>query len=329
MTDLVIEKYIRRLGISLGNKIVSRGFDDFVNPLDFVKHIEQEVLKFTKSWDKGEDFDKWKYQRLIEAIRNIEYTISDPAYKIWKLQTLAQEFGKSQRELEQLYLKSLADFSNEPLKGLKELDEECGTNDREWLLHGFIPKATTILFHAEGGVGKTKLIYELAYNLITGQSWSGHPVTASERRVLCYQTDESPHDMRQALRARGFHPDMNFKYRTNWVIDAIPQLVKDIEEFQPDLIVIDSLTSVNRYSIFEENTTEYARPLLQLVQIANQYGCTVRQMGEDGYVWVDSCKLVALPNPPVNTWYVFESPAGEWVRVAGDDEFEVQQRSLR
>ncbi len=51
----------------------------------------------------------------------------------------------------------------------------------------------------------------------------------------------------------------------------------------------------------------------------------VKQLGADGYIWVMGCKLVSLPNPPANTWYVFESATGSRLRVAGDDEFEVQQ----
>lgn len=282
MANLLLEKYTRRRVIELGREITMNGYNDFEfqTVADLLRKIEDNTLSLTKSSnfsDPKDGIDKWNYGKLIQLINDIESKISDPGYKLWKLQALAKEHRKSPKELEQIYLKSLADFSNQPLKGLSELVEECATEDREWLLYGFLPKATTILLHAEGGVGKTKLVYELAYNLAMGKSWSGYPATGTNK-ILCYQTDESPHDMRQALQARGFFNENmaeNFRYRTSWVIDAIPQLIQDIEEFRPNFILIDSLTSVSRYSIFEENSTEYARPLLQLVQVAAKYNCTI------------------------------------------------------
>jgi replicative DNA helicase len=215
-----------------------------------------------------------EYETLIQKINDIELKENNPGKKQMRLIKLAKASGYSLRELENLYRKSLADFSETALKSMSDLLKEYGEDDRQWLLHGFIPEATTILLHAQGGIGKTKLAYELAYNLIEGTNWGHYPVT-QKNKVLVYQTDESPQDMKHALVARGYKDNEQLKYRDNWVVDAIPQLIADIEEFQPNFVIIDSLTTVSRYSTFSENDTEYARPLLQIVQIAKQYNCTV------------------------------------------------------
>ena len=274
--DLILEKYIRRCVISFGNELIERCFDDHRDTSEVLTHLQKKAASILDS-GVGKSADeklKMQFDSLKNRIAEIEMNTSDPAFKYYKIMSLAQEVGKSTKQLEQIYLKSLADFADKNLKTVGVLREECGDDDRDWLLHGFLPKATTILLHAEGGVGKTKLAYELAYNLLKGISWGGYPTTG-KHKVMVYQTDESPHDMRHALDARGFEDDMEFRYRDKWVIEAIPLMVQDIKEFNPDFIVIDSLTSVSRYSVFSENDTEYARPMLELVQIAKEYGCTI------------------------------------------------------
>lgn len=274
--DVVLDKYIRRCVVGFGNELIERSYDDYRETSIVLDHLRKKAESLLNNGigKSADERDFIEFSKLKKAISDIELNISDPSFKAYKLQKLASDVGKSHRQLEQIYLKSLCDFSDQPRKTIARLRQECGKDEREWLLHGFLPKATTILLHAEGGVGKTKLAYEFAYNLINGTNWSGFPVTG-KHKVLAYQTDESPHDMRHALDERGFTDDMNYEYRDNWVIDAIPRLVADIKEFHPDFIIIDSLTSVSRYSIFSENDTEYARPVLELAQIAKEYGCTI------------------------------------------------------
>jgi hypothetical protein len=55
----------------------------------------------------------------------------------------------------------------------------------------------------------------------------------------------------------------------------MPTLETWVEEHKPALVIVDSLTAINRHCVFSENDTEYARPLLQLAAIANKHQCTV------------------------------------------------------
>lgn len=276
LAKLVQEKYLRRQLIEIGNNIVQRGYDQLISTTDYLSGCKKKIEHLFTTGLVESETDKItkEYNQLIQKINDIELTENNPGRKHLRLSKLAKESGYSMRELENLYRKSLADFSETALKSIGDLLQECGEEDRKWLLHGFIPEGTTILLHAQGGVGKTKLAYEFAYNLNNGTNWGDYPVT-QKAKVLCYQTDETPQDMKHALLARGFRENEDFKYRDNWVVDAIPQLRADIEEFQPKFVIIDSLTTVSRHSIFSENDTEYARPLLQMVQIAKEYNCTI------------------------------------------------------
>lgn len=278
---ILLAQYIKRKIAYLGSEILDRGHDPYIEVPDLLKLVEERVTSVVRNdyGLSGGDRDEKEYKSLMDTIKNIERTISSPGLKLYKLQKLAKTCGKKLADLEHLYIKSLCEAVSGPLKGLEALNMECKSETREWLVHGIIPAHTTFLIHALGGVGKTKLLYDLAYCLIEGKDWNEFSVTAKSRKVLVYQDDESPHDMRQALRRRGFFEpgfnSENFRYRRGWTMDNIPQLFRDIDEFHPDLIIIDSITTANRNSIFSENETAYARPLLEITQIAAEKGVTV------------------------------------------------------
>lgn len=274
--DLIIDKYIRRQLIEAGNEIVRFGFESFRKlPEIFTEAKERIAALIDSPLLSGEDPDRIAYNRLILEIQQIELGCTDPGMREWKLQELAKQYGRSVKQLETLYFKSLLKDENESLLTWKELSDRYGDQVREWLLHGFLPKGVTSVLHAKGGVGKTRLIYDMVYSLLTGASWNGFPTTG-KRRTIIIQTDESAGDMMDALRRRGFDETLdNVRYKTRWTFEHIPQLMQEIQEFQPEVIVIDSITSVSRHSLFSENDVQYARPILKLKDLAQQFNCTM------------------------------------------------------
>jgi archaellum biogenesis ATPase FlaH len=278
---LLLSDYVKRKVAHLGNELLERGHDIHIEIADLLRLVQEKTSSVVREdyGLSGGDKDEKEYTNLIDTIKKIERTISSPGLKLFKLQKLASACKKRLADLEHLYIKSLCESVSGPLRNLESLNMDCKSETREWLVHGIIPAHTTFLIHALGGVGKTKLLYDLAYCLIEGKDWNEFSITAKSRKVLIYQEDESPHDMRQALLRRGFYEpgfnSENFRYRRGWTMDNIPQLVRDIEEFQPDLIIIDSITTANRNSIFSENETAYARPLLEINQIAAEKGVTI------------------------------------------------------
>ncbi|MEH2145302.1 AAA family ATPase [Nostoc sp.] len=228
-----------------------------------------------------EENELWHYSKLVSELENVYLKTSDPGLKLYRLNLLANthpEIKKGITGLEDLYMKSLC-ATVEPRKTLDELEEEVGTEGRKWLLGGILPQATTALVIADGGVGKTKFLYDLLHSIADGKNWNGFPATADSRRVLIYQGDESKHDMLQALNKRGFKPGTEVREKTGvrfgWNTDAMPTLYEDASEFKPAVVMIDSLTFVNRYSLYDENRTEYSRPVLELNKFAAETGITV------------------------------------------------------
>ncbi|MDF5736795.1 MULTISPECIES: AAA family ATPase [unclassified Nostoc] len=277
----IIERAARRDAIKRSNKIESIAYDTEIEWLDACVAIEneaKEIISAPIAPTKEENLTR-NCNRLISELENIHLKISNPCTKLYMLQELANNTpGRNLKDLEDLYMKSLC-ATVEPRKTLDELEEEVGIEGRKWLLGGILPQASTTLLIADGGVGKTKWLYDLLYCIANGENWNGFPATSDGRRVLIYQGDESKHDMLQALNKRGFKPGTEVRERTEvrfgWNTDAMPTLYQDAAEFKPEIVMIDSLTFVNRYSLYDENRTEYSRPILELNKFAAETGIQV------------------------------------------------------
>lgn len=274
--ELITDKFLRRQLIQAGNDIIQFGYETFRKlPEVFTEAKERLSALMDTPLLSGESPDQFAYNKLCLEIQQIELGVSDPGLRLWKLQELAQQYKRSVKQLEALYFMSLLKEENESLLTWKELSDRYGDQVREWLLHGFLPKGVVIALHAKGGVGKTRLAYDMLHTLLTGGSWNGFPTTGS-RKAIVIQTDESAGDMLDALRKRGFDENLdNVRYKTRWTFEHIPQLMEEIQEFQPEVIVMDSITSMSRHSLFSENDVQYARPILKLKDLAQMFGCAI------------------------------------------------------
>ncbi|MEH2309332.1 AAA family ATPase [Nostoc sp.] len=315
---LVIENAWRREAIRKANELEQLAYDTQTEWAEVSVAFENKIKTIFSApvAPTKEENQLWHYNQLISELENIYLKTSNPGLKLYKLQELANASpGRRVKDLEDLYMKSLC-ATVESRKTLDELEEEVGTQGRKWLLGGILPQATTALVIADGGVGKTKFLYDLLHCIAEGKNWNGFPATADSRRVLIYQGDESKHDMLQALNKRGFKPGTEVRKKTGvrfgWNTDAMPTLYEDAAEFKPAIVMIDSLTFVNRYSLYDENRTEYSRPVLELNKFAAETGITVvivhhtnKNGGSRGTTAVRNAvseviKLEKDPNPSAN-----------------------------
>ncbi len=307
MASLVIEKATRRQLIKLGREIKKiAGSQEF--ELDEVMAIladKSSQMIQTPHYQTKEESQKCKHKRLLEELREIYTTIPDPSFRFFKLKELAQHYGYGTNFLEQLYLKSLTGECSKLLT-YEELKELGGSEIREWLLNGLVPKASTILLAADGGLGKTKLVYRIAKQLIEGKDFGDFTATG-KRKILYYQGDESPGDMVQALEMMGYsNPEINqnVKIRFGWSAENMPTLIQDIQQFQPDFVMIDSLSTANKFSIYKESDMEYARPLLEMAGLAAESGCTfliVHHTNKEGGVR----GTTAIRNAVSEVWHLY------------------------
>lgn len=272
--ELLTEKHLRRKVINFGHELVRLGYESMGDTFSLFKWASETLTELSfLSPCQQDDLSTIKYNRCIEAVRAIELAVTDPGLKAWKMKELAARFDCTPKQLETIYYCSLLQEDDEPMMDWKNLKEAHGETIRQWLLHGLLPLDSTILLHGDGGMGKSRLAYDWLYHIANGIDWHGFPV--QQAKCLVIQTDESPSDMLQVLEDRGLADNPWVRYKTRWVIEFIQQLDKEIEEFKPKYIFIDSLTTINKRSLFSENDVEYARPILLLRDLAQKHNCCI------------------------------------------------------
>ena len=272
--ELIIEKYLRRRIIQLGAEISSAGYEVSTDLQELVGWVQEQTYYTTQTALDGglRDAKAFKHQQIISQVSKLELEEENPSFRYFKLIDIAKNSGLSVSQLETIYYKHLINDENEPAIPLAEFRKKYGASVNRWFLHGFLSEGKVSLFYGKGGVGKTRLIYDLIHSVANGQSWNGFPVTARSRNILLVQTDESQGDMLEAFNARGITDDMPIMCKSRWTVDHIQQLKKEIVDLGINWVVIDSLTAVSSNSIYSENDVPYARPILLLKALAQELG---------------------------------------------------------
>lgn len=270
--ELIIEKYLRRRVIQLGSEISSAGYETSTDLQELVSWVQEQAYYTTQTALDGglRDAKAFKHQQIINQVSKLELEEENPSLRYFKLIDIAKSSGLSVSQLETIYYKHLINDENEPAIPLAEFRKKYGASVNRWFLHGFLSEGKVSLFYGKGGVGKTRLIYDLIHSVANGQSWNGFPVTARSRNILLVQTDESQGDMLEAFNARGITDEMPIMCKSRWTVDHIQQLKKEIVELGINWVVIDSLTAVSSNSIYSENDVPYARPILLLKALAQE-----------------------------------------------------------
>ncbi len=277
LAELVINAFVRRDLIRVANEINKLGYEtelDIPEIFSMVAEKTRSVIELPIAATKDEH-EQWLHDRLLSELTSIYTTCPQPSLRLLKLKRLADDHHLSMGFLEHFYLKTLIAQCTKLLT-YDELRELAGSTVREWLLNGLIPKSTTILLASDGGVGKTKFAYAIGKILIQGTQF-GSFVTTGKRKILYYQGDESPGDMLQALDSLGYSESdigEHVRVRFGWSAENMPTLIQDLKEFQPEIVFIDSLSTANRFSVYRESEMEYARPILEMTGLANQYKTT-------------------------------------------------------
>jgi archaellum biogenesis ATPase FlaH len=146
------------------------------------------------------------------------------------------------------------------------------TDAIDWILPGMLPKGEMALLAAQAKCGKTLLACDIAYAVLTGTKAVGE--TAKQGKVLLVSSDESQSSTRRRLYARGFdlitNPD-HFRILTHLDLNDLSTLEAQLEDFRPDLVVIDSLTSITLNSSISEKDAEFAKSIYKLKDLIGRY----------------------------------------------------------
>lgn len=270
----LVKKYRQRKLVNFGHECLSWGYENSLEEehvsqvFDRVKSRLEEIVNYPVGETPLERRRK-QYDQKIQRIENYLLNIDDLGFREELLGDLANEYGTTASKLKTLYYKSLIGANNGKSLTFKELREQYGNDITEWVIHGLLPRGSATMLYAHGGIGKSLVMYDLVFHMLFGMDWNEFPIV-KRHKGLIIQTDEAESDLINHLSARGFTEDLDFKVKTDWSIEYLPQLYKEIQQEKYDWVTIDSLTSVSRHSCVDENGTEYAMPVLQLNNIASK-----------------------------------------------------------
>jgi hypothetical protein len=186
---------------------------------------------------------------------------------------------------------------------------------RKFLIPGLLTAPNSIMLHARGGLGKTKVAVSLAKVLGTGGTMivRGSKVVPTETgNVLFIGSDMSLPDYADYFEAQGIDPDTSswLKFEPKWQQDEVRKMVRWIRKHNPVMVIIDSLTSVSSEIEAKENEKEYANSVYELARMnGTEFPATV-------FIWIHHNTkggetfrgTDALRNAVSETWELKELP---------------------
>ena len=145
-----------------------------------------------------------------------------------------------------------------------------------WLIPRFLPKGEPIQIFADPGVGKTNLATDMIHAVLAGDRFLGEKV-AQPGKVLYICSDESRSSAVRRMMARGI--DLlnlaNLKVWTYLDINNLHKLDQCMEDWRPDMVVADSLTSICMNVGIAEKDPEFARYLYNLKNTVGRYSASL------------------------------------------------------
>ena len=226
---------------------------------------ERKIIKPLKRDLEGERFKL----ELLGLLR-----IDDPVERIRQQALMAPKYQMSSSLIEKA-MSAMKQRTQTPEVKALDLDElfDLESEGLSWVISGLLPKAETIVLAGAPKAGKTLLAIDVAYAVVTGESCFLGEAT-SRGKVLLVSTDESAKSTKAKLINRGFRRSDkdSIKVLPTWDISQMGALEALLEDFRPDLVILDSLRRINKGSEISENSAEFADAIYTLKETLERYG---------------------------------------------------------
>ena len=150
------------------------------------------------------------------------------------------------------------------------------SSQENWLIPSFLPVGEMLLLTALPKVGKTLLANDVAYAVLCGGEILGEKAT--QGKVLYISSDETAGSLSRRFQSRGFdllpQAGENLRVMTELQLSDLSELELQLEDFRPDLIIIDSLTSITNDLGISEKDSEFARQIYKLKDLLKKYNAS-------------------------------------------------------
>ena len=207
------------------------------------------------------DFDE-----VVKRAKNI-LDLDNPAEVNYKLNALALQSGyRDQSAIEKIIVDQLA-YENQ--KGVFDAAQLMKMDiKREYLIPDLLPNPSVVLIYGAGGDGKSMSAWTLAKHVSSGTPFvvRGSLVPIQKGPVLILNGDQPLTQLREQLEEVDYPINTNTKILTDWQLQRYAQFVQLMRDYQPKLVIIDSLIGCSGGKAFDENKSDFATPLYWLTR---------------------------------------------------------------
>lgn len=140
-----------------------------------------------------------------------------------------------------------------------------------WLIPGILPAVGTVLVGGEPGAGKSSILIDCAGCILIGDEFLGEKPNKLGKVLIVNAGDEPLGQTQDKIVNRGISEHPNLKVMFNWDISQIDALELAIDDFRPDLIIIDSFASMEQSATFDENSAQAKLNIYKLNKLCEKY----------------------------------------------------------
>ncbi len=202
--------------------------------------------------------------------------IDDPVDRILQQAQLAPKYSMSASTIEKAMQLMKQRTTTLEAKAL-DIDElfDLESEGLTWLIPELLPVGETIILAGSPKAGKTLLAFDAGFAIATGESsFLGESV--KQGKVLIVEADESLQSTKSKLLKRGIRRRDQGRIRVlpQWNITQMGALERQLEDFRPDVVIIDSLRRIHHGSQVSENSAEFADTVYTLKETLARYGAS-------------------------------------------------------
>lgn len=249
------------------------GQENGMSQEDFIRRLEEELHQAVAA--------RMEEQRLNDPDERLKLEVSAYAkesnpFKKKRLRgQICSSYRLSKQDLEEL-VEEIERSHSRPKKRSYSASEffALETEALRWIVPGLLPAGETVLLAALAKCGKTALATDIIYAVLSGEMAIGSQVGV-KGKVLFVTSDESASSTRRRLLARGI--DLlaefdNLRIMPHLDISKLSELEAELEDFRPQLVILDSLTTICSELGISEKDPEFARYIYKLKDLLGRYG---------------------------------------------------------
>ncbi|MEM7064615.1 MAG: AAA family ATPase [Cyanobacteria bacterium P01_B01_bin.77] len=260
---------VAQAGVELSAWCTENKYDRYAAIQLLREKLDSAGLGKRNQSEKKSDISSAKLREQLNVYREIEDPIEQQQF-LWDLYKQTGYPAKVLKEMAAtLDVKTCAEGWVLSAKEFSELDTGCN----EFLVEGFLPAFVPILVGSPGGLGKTLLLNFLAWCLATGNPFLGCQVP-KQRNILYIQADEAEANTQERWEQLGLSELDNIWIIRNFSPAHINRLKRTIQNLNIDVVILDSLTSVQMSSGISYKDPEYGRLIYDFKNLAAELRVT-------------------------------------------------------